>query len=77
MSSKRNFEKYMTLFYFLSRANKLEVDTQGPRRDRCVSDSVLHWTMLIKEFSVLLHISYDCIFVAHRPMAFLLNKCTM
>ena len=24
----------------------------GPRRDRCVSDSVLHWTVLIKNYSV-------------------------
>ena len=53
MSSIQNFEKYSTLFRFLFCANKPEVDTPGPQRDRCVSEFMLHGTVLIKDFSVL------------------------
>ena len=43
---------FLTLFCFHFRAKQPEVDMPGPRRDRCVSKFVLHWTMLIKDFSV-------------------------
>ena len=54
MSSIRYFEKYLTLFCFLFCANKPKVGTLGPRCDRCVPELFLHWTVLIKDFSVLL-----------------------
>ena len=43
---------FFTLFCFHFRSKQLEVDLPGPRRDHCVSKFVLHWTVLIKDFSV-------------------------
>ena len=42
----------MTLFCFHFRAKQPEVDMPGPRRYRCVSEFMLHGTVLITKFSV-------------------------
>ena len=45
--------KKVRLFCFDVRAKQPEVDMPGPRRDRCVSEFVLHGTVLLKNFSVI------------------------
>ena len=54
MSNICNFERNFTFFAFLFCASQPEVKTPGPRHDRVVCDSVLHGTVLITNFSVLL-----------------------
>ena len=39
-------------FSIIFHAKQPEVDMPGPRRDRCVSEFELHWTVLKKDFSV-------------------------
>ena len=40
------------MFCFHFCVKQPEVDMLGPLRDRCVSEFVLHWTVLMKDFSV-------------------------
>ena len=54
----QNHFDFVLFCYF--REKQPELDMQGPRRDRCVSELVLHWTLLIKDFSVLVSLfSYN------------------
>ena len=52
MSNIRNFKRNSKFFSFIFGMKQPEVDMLGPRCDRCVSETVLHWTVLIKDFSV-------------------------
>ena len=53
MSKIEYYKKFLTLFCFLFHMNQLAFEFPGSRRDRVVSDSVLHGTMLITNFSVI------------------------
>ena len=51
MSNIRNFKRNLAIFFFFPRkATRSRIP--GPRRDHCISEFVLHGTVLIKDFSV-------------------------
>ena len=52
MSKIRDYQKNSTLICFLFHAKQPEVDMLGPQHDRCVSDSLLHGTVLKTNFGV-------------------------
>ena len=71
MSKIRCYPKYSTFCCFFFHVKQPKVDLLGPQRDRCISEFVLHGTVLITNFSVFPQKSL----IYKKMFRHLMNKC--